>query len=46
LVTYVLAACALVLSGCAREEQMMLQAFGGGYVAYAGRTKRIIPGVF
>jgi protein-S-isoprenylcysteine O-methyltransferase Ste14 len=29
-----------------REEQMMLQAFGDAYAAYAARTKRIIPGVF
>jgi protein-S-isoprenylcysteine O-methyltransferase Ste14 len=29
-----------------REEQMMLDAFGAAYAAYAARTKRIIPGVF
>jgi protein-S-isoprenylcysteine O-methyltransferase Ste14 len=29
-----------------REEDMMLQAFGDAYAAYATRTKRIIPGVF
>jgi protein-S-isoprenylcysteine O-methyltransferase Ste14 len=29
-----------------REEQMMLDAFGTAYAAYAARTKRIIPGVF
>jgi protein-S-isoprenylcysteine O-methyltransferase Ste14 len=29
-----------------REEQMMLDAFGESYAAYAARTKRIIPGVF
>jgi protein-S-isoprenylcysteine O-methyltransferase Ste14 len=29
-----------------REEQMMLDAFGEPYAAYAARTKRIIPGVF
>ena len=29
-----------------REEQMMLDAFGDEYAAYATRTKRIIPGVF
>jgi protein-S-isoprenylcysteine O-methyltransferase Ste14 len=28
------------------EEQMMLDAFGDEYAAYAARTKRIIPGVF
>ena len=28
------------------EEQMMLEAFGESYAAYAARTKRIIPGVF
>lgn len=29
-----------------REEQMMLEAFGDEYRAYAARTKRIIPGVY
>jgi protein-S-isoprenylcysteine O-methyltransferase Ste14 len=29
-----------------REEEMMLEAFGESYAAYAARTKRIIPGVF
>jgi protein-S-isoprenylcysteine O-methyltransferase Ste14 len=29
-----------------REEEMMLEAFGEPYAAYAARTKRIIPGVF
>jgi protein-S-isoprenylcysteine O-methyltransferase Ste14 len=29
-----------------KEEQMMLDAFGEPYAAYAARTKRIIPGVF
>ncbi len=29
-----------------REEQMMLEAFGDEYAAYAARTKRIIPGMF
>jgi protein-S-isoprenylcysteine O-methyltransferase Ste14 len=29
-----------------QEEQMMLDAFGESYAAYAARTKRIIPGIF
>ena len=29
-----------------KEEQMMLDAFGESYAAYAARTKRVIPGVF
>jgi protein-S-isoprenylcysteine O-methyltransferase Ste14 len=28
------------------EEQMMLEAFGDEYRAYAARTKRIIPGIY
>jgi protein-S-isoprenylcysteine O-methyltransferase Ste14 len=29
-----------------REERMMIDTFGDDYVAYAARTKRLVPGLW
>lgn len=36
----------LYFARVAHEEQMMLDAFGEEYRAYAARTKRVIPGIY